>query len=138
MDYDSKSFGFMPAFNIPALAMIIMSLCKGRTTCTLNVLPDFQPNEYLFEHHKRSGDYHEDGSENERWETFAWAVRDAMIKASGCDQRTFFWSENHLYEKFMSNKKDNEEPPIIERILNSSPFSQNIMGDDEGGYLKIS
>ena len=41
--------------------------------CTVHVLPDFQPNEYLFETHKDKG--------TERWEIYAWAVRDIMMKA---------------------------------------------------------
>lgn len=43
-------------------------------------LPPFIPNDYLFETHKDKG--------TEKWEIYAWAVRDAMSKASGipkCD-----------------------------------------------------
>jgi len=40
--------------------------------CTVNILPDFEPNEYMFKTHKKEG--------NERWEVFAWAVRDLMGK----------------------------------------------------------
>ena len=36
-------------------------------------MPPFEPNEYLFEKHADKG--------NERWEIFAWAVRDAMMKS---------------------------------------------------------
>lgn len=39
--------------------------------CEIVILPDFQPNEYLFETHKSKGE--------ERWEVFAWAVRDVMM-----------------------------------------------------------
>jgi hypothetical protein len=38
----------------------------------LTILPDFEPNEYLFETHGNKG--------KERWEIFAWAVRDIMQK----------------------------------------------------------
>lgn len=37
------------------------------------VLPDFVPNEYLFEKHADKG--------KDRWQIYAWAVRDAMAKA---------------------------------------------------------
>lgn len=40
-------------------------------SCEVVTLPEFQPNEYLFETHKNKG--------KERWEIFAWAVRDAMM-----------------------------------------------------------
>lgn len=71
-----------------------MCASKGFTHCTINIMPDFQPNEFLFENHKMSQD-HSDERENERWETFSWAVRDAMIKAGNFDKRVFTWAENH-------------------------------------------
>ena len=40
-------------------------------SCEVVQLPDFEPNEYLFETHKDKGE--------ERWEIFAWAVRDLMM-----------------------------------------------------------
>lgn len=38
----------------------------------MTILPDFEPNEYLFETHKDKG--------KERWEIYAWAVRDIIMK----------------------------------------------------------
>jgi hypothetical protein len=38
-------------------------------------LPIFQPNDYLFEKHRDKG--------KEKWEIFAWAVRDIMAKHGG-------------------------------------------------------
>jgi len=38
-------------------------------------MPDFEPNEYLFEEHKDKG--------RERWNAFAWAVREIISKGSG-------------------------------------------------------
>ena len=40
--------------------------------CTVNVLPDFEPNDYMFKNHSKEG--------KERWEIYAWAVRDLMGK----------------------------------------------------------
>jgi len=121
MSFDKNSF--IPSLNIPTLAMITMSMCKPTSShCTINVLPDFQPNEFLFENHKNS-EYNE-GKENERWETFAWATRDIMIKAGNFDKRTFTWAENHKYEIYM-NKENNVKPPILEHILNSN--AQNLV-----------
>jgi hypothetical protein len=53
----------------------IMHLCWCCARCNIRLLPPFQPNEYLFEKHADKGE--------ERWEIYAWAVRDAMIKAGG-------------------------------------------------------
>jgi hypothetical protein len=64
--------------------------------------------------------FHETNTANERWETFAWAVRDAMIKAGNFDKRTFTWKENHIYEVYMNKEEGAEEPPILERILNKN------------------
>lgn len=41
--------------------------------CKIIELPDFEPNEYLYENFKDKG--------NEKWEIYAWAVRDIMCKA---------------------------------------------------------
>ena len=67
---------------------------------------------------------HEEIKENERWETFAWAVRDAMIKAGDFDRRIFTWSENHAYEIYMNKEKGAPAPPILERILKSNRDSK--------------
>jgi hypothetical protein len=40
--------------------------------CRITEMPDFEPNEYLFETHMDKG--------NDRWEIYAWAVRDIMLK----------------------------------------------------------
>ena len=102
-------------------------------------MPDFQPNEFLFENHKFSNDHVEEYlTENERWETFAWAVRDAMIKAGDFDKRVFTWSENHAYEIYMNKEVGAPAPPILERILNSNKNDTKTAlvveaaGDDDG------
>ncbi len=41
----------------------------------VTVMPPFQPNEYLWKTHADKG--------NEKWEIFAWAVRDLMAKVGG-------------------------------------------------------
>jgi hypothetical protein len=45
-------------------------------------MPDFTPNEFMFEKFADKG--------LERWEVYAWVVRDAIIKAGGfleCNQQ---------------------------------------------------
>lgn len=58
-------------------------LCCMVWPSTVDILffPTFQPNDYLFETHKDKGE--------EKWEIYAWAVRDLMCKNAGfkvCDQ----------------------------------------------------
>ena len=87
-----------PAFDVMEfLPLVILNLSTCFYKCELTVLPDFEPNEYLFETHSDKG--------SERWEIYAWAVRDAMAKAGGfkvCDQSL---KEKLQYEAFMQCKQ---------------------------------
>ena len=69
-----KSTIISPAFDIieliPLLAFQLSWCCL---TCDVCVMPDFEPNEYLFQTHADKG--------ASRWEIYAWAVRDAMMRA---------------------------------------------------------
>ena len=67
--YMSTDYGVMDM--MPLLVLAFSQFVQG-LTCELLVLPDFQPNEFLFEKHADRG--------KERWEVFAWAVRDVMSK----------------------------------------------------------
>jgi hypothetical protein len=63
-----------PSFDcIEPIPLVILHLCWACFKCSVNVMPDFQPNEYLFQTHQDKGE--------ERWEIYAWAVRDAMMNA---------------------------------------------------------
>lgn len=53
---------------------MILALAWGQSRATLFSLPPFIPNDYLFETHKDKG--------ADKWEIYAWAVRDAMVKAA--------------------------------------------------------
>lgn len=62
-----------PAFDIIEFWPIaIFTMSTWRNKCYVNVMPDFEPNEYMYKTHKSHG--------NERWEVYAWAVRDIMAK----------------------------------------------------------
>lgn len=55
------------------LPIIFLNLSwLGIQRIQMKVLPDFEPNEYLFETHADKG--------KERWQIFAWAVRDIIAK----------------------------------------------------------
>ena len=62
-----------PAFDVvDFLPLFFMNLCCWGTKCAVNVMPDFEPNEYLFRTHADKG--------KDRWEIYAWALRDVMAK----------------------------------------------------------
>jgi len=62
-----------PAFTLDILPLIILNLSLiSYQHCEVNLMPAIYPNEYLFETHKDKG--------SEKWEIYAWAVRDAMLK----------------------------------------------------------
>lgn len=86
-------------------------------------MPDFHPTEYMFETHKRSLK-HENDTENLRWETYAWAVRNAMINAGGFQNEPTTIREKLVYERYMAqfDKKismDNEGNLIDNKIETS-------------------
>ena len=94
--YLEYSFGTVnPAFDtIQFFVLAIFNLSSpGGIHCTVNKLPNFTPNEFLFENHKDKG--------KERWEIFAWAVRDALLDVSGFDPCDFSIKEKNAYEKLM-------------------------------------
>ena len=57
---------------IPYLALEFFMCSTFCTRAEIHKLPHFKPNEYLFKTHADKG--------TERWEIFAWAVRDIMMK----------------------------------------------------------
>lgn len=60
--------------------IMLLNFCWPGFVCEVVCLPDVVPTEYLFEKHADKG--------KERWEIYAWAVREIMIEAGGykrCD-----------------------------------------------------
>jgi hypothetical protein len=47
----------------------------GYIIVNVDVLPVFEPNEYLWETHANKG--------QQKWEIYAWALRDMMLKDTG-------------------------------------------------------
>jgi hypothetical protein len=90
------SFGTLnPAFDtIPFTALVVFTLSTpGGMHCEVNKLPNFKPNEYLFDKNTEQG--------TQRWEIFAWAIRDIMLDASGMEACDYPLSEKNEYEKLM-------------------------------------
>lgn len=66
--------------------------------CEVIELPPFIPNDYLFEHHANKG--------NDKWEIYAWAVREAMTDASELEQSNQPFRDKLNYEVILGFKKD--------------------------------
>ena len=63
-----------PAYDtIEILPLAILQLSWFCIRCNILELPEFEPNEYLFETHKDKG--------KDRWEIYAWAVHEIMKEA---------------------------------------------------------
>lgn len=83
-----------PAFEVMEfLPLAIIHLSWACFQCEVTVLPDFQPNDYLFETHKDKG--------NERWEIFAWAVRDIMCANGDFEKSNLSLRKKIEYEAYM-------------------------------------
>lgn len=65
-------------------------------------MPDFEPNEHMYETHKDKGE--------ERWEVYAWAVRDAMSKACGLPTTDLPARLKMKYYNYLIGKS--EEDPV--------------------------
>ena len=67
-----------PDYTISALPLIIFCLSSYCMKVTVNIMPPFQPNDWLFKNHEKCESHRETTL---RWEIFAWAVRDSIIRA---------------------------------------------------------
>jgi len=76
---------------------------------TVNIMPAFQPNDWLFKNHENC-ESHRDFTK--RWEIYAWAVRDAMIRAGDFSKETLLMRQKILYDNYMGNVKGAPPPPI--------------------------
>jgi 1-acyl-sn-glycerol-3-phosphate acyltransferase len=63
------------------------------TTAEMTILPPFQPNEFLFENHKDKAE--------EKWEIYAWAVRDVMAKVGGFAKHDIKFAERIQVYKYL-------------------------------------
>jgi hypothetical protein len=70
VDTYSPAYDIVPIF---PLGIMQMSLFK-KFEVNAQFMPAFTPNEYLFKKHADKG--------TEKWEIFAWAVRDVIAKSS--------------------------------------------------------
>lgn len=84
-----------PAFDVvDFLPIYFMTLSTWGGKCVVNVMPDFEPNEYLFRTHADKG--------KERWEIYAWALRDAMGKHGNFEFSEIALSRKLAYQNYMN------------------------------------
>jgi len=98
-----------PAYDVaPFFGFFPLSMCLyGDFSVEVLELPPFKPNEHLFRTHRdrfsllnHSNGAPED-SEPERWEVFAWAIRDIMSKAGGLPLNNQPYREKLEYEHLL-------------------------------------
>ena len=73
--------------------------------CKIIEMPDFEPTEYLFETHKDKGET--------RWEIFAWALRDAMMKCGNLEACDTPMKEKIVYEGYMQMQVKYGNSPFL-------------------------
>ena len=83
----------------------------------VHVMPDFQPNEYLFETHADKG--------ADRWEIYAWAVRDAMAKVGRLNTSDMPLKIKIQYEKHMQMQEGAQDPLKNEDLEQYGHFETN-------------
>ena len=83
-------------------------------------MPPFQPNDWLFKNHEKCESHRETTL---RWEIFAWAVRDSIIRAGDFSRDFILTRQKMVYDNYMGGKKGAPPPPIdqmIEQSYNSN------------------
>lgn len=94
MKFSVNTSAVNPAYDvIELLPLAIMQLSWSCITVDLIQLPDFQPNEFLFEKHANQG--------AERWNVFAWAVRTVMADIGGFKFSDVPHRTKMVYESYM-------------------------------------
>ena len=102
-DYDmlNNAYDVMPFF-----ALFVLQCCCYNYRVTFNELPPFIPNEHLFTHYAKKL-----GGNKERWEVFAEAVRDILVKVGGSKRDETHYREKLAYEIELGYLKKRETTP---------------------------
>ena len=90
---------------VEMLPLWILQLSGCCYNVEVGVMPEFEPNEYLFDTHADKG--------NDRWEIYAWAVRDAMRKAGGFEDCQMPHRVKMQYEDYMQMRTGAMHPTEI-------------------------
>ena len=84
----------------PLILINLSWLCCMR--CDLIIMSDFEPTEYLYRNFENQG--------SERWEIFAWALREAMAQQGDFRKCDMPLRCKVQYEDYMCMRKDNPTP----------------------------
>lgn len=74
-----------PDYTMDGLTLMIFLLSSYCMKVTVHIMPAFQPNEWLFKNHEKC-ESHRDTTL--RWEIYAWAIRDSIIRAGDFSRDT--------------------------------------------------
>lgn len=77
--------------------ILTLFIAYGTYTHYINVLPPFQPNDYLFEKHADKG--------TEKWEIYAWAVRDVIAKVNQLEKSEISLRDKLTYFDYMYGRR---------------------------------
>lgn len=89
-----------PAYDVaPFFALFILNMSYGLYYVTMEVLPPFQPNKWMYDTHRDSP-----GRDSQDWEVYAWCLRDAMAKRTGLKTDNQPLRDKLAYEKFMQRE----------------------------------
>jgi len=95
---------FSPSFEVvDFFPLAWMQMACPWMKVDVNMMPDFEPNEYLFRTHADKG--------KERWEIFAWAVRDIMAKEGNFELSDMVVKDRNPYYHYMMGR-GKEDPSI--------------------------
>jgi hypothetical protein len=97
---------------IDLLYNLILTFCLVRKyKTTVHIMPTFKPTEYLFKTHADKG--------KERWQIYAWAIKNAMSKQSGRPSSEASTREKRAYKKYLAGSVDiaDFESKTIEQIV---------------------
>lgn len=98
-----------PVFDvIELLPLAILQLSWACMQVNIIEMPDFEPNEYLFETHKDKG--------KDRWEIYAWALREAMMKVGNMEPCDIPMKEKICYEEYMQMNPKYKTPWYTEKL----------------------
>lgn len=84
-----------PTYDVISFFELVVLTAASFTTCStkMMIMPTFVPNDYMFEKFADKG--------TEKWEIYAWCLRDAMSIASGLPCTDQSLAEKLEYERFL-------------------------------------
>lgn len=118
---------------IEVIPLFVLQFSWACGECKVLVMDDFEPTEYLFQTHADKG--------NDRWEIYAWALREVMLKYGGLKPCDIPLRQKLIYEGYMQmNKKYPDpfaKPETRNPVLITEPEDQKIIDSEGDGQHSI-